>query len=723
VAEFDDAASQFTTKNVDSLYSIQWLDENGEVLLTEKLLYRFTFANSWTTYDCARIKVNRDSITPHAGVDCTVADGSVTYRFAQDEAVVNLVTRFAAPESAVKYTLSELNVNGHIPRFDVADGFASYTLPPAVGVNRTLLLTWYDANSDILGGGVVTISSEGGLPSHTISLVPLSRMLPDDPPHGMVVKNQSTDGAYHIVIDDEQTDWDKVYTLSSPITWTDSDGNVTVLQEVMLGASVLELDEAASFRSVTYYDDLPQDDAALLEDLLQSEISALDYVHGWYWTVAAYDEATGAYTPYEMESSSGGSYLLAVQWLDEDGNVLLTEKMTYHIEHTQPGNTYPAALAPLAKDGIQPNIAGAVGVTCTLNDGSVAYAVSGDATVSTLSTAFTAPAGAKFYSFSEDIFDPWNDMMIISDGKAVHQLDLTSASEKTLIVAWYDEDWNILDGGAVTIGWEEGQAVQPASPFTFADNGDGTATVTGYTGTDTDAEVPAVYNGLTVTGIGSGAFAGSTLKRLILPDTIVNLADDAFSNYYRNIICSVGSPTATAITEAGRVFLAREDERLKLRQPLDEEGNAYLHLMVYYDTESSTITIPAEVNGVPITHIGPAFITTNCRQLELPGDDLQFLHPDAFDLYSQGHPTIFCNAGSLTAQTVSDFGSAFRSLDGEMLILMQHKNDLGAYELELIWYAEPMAATATVPASVNGVPITRLDEGVVTENCTTLVLP
>ncbi|MGI6216626.1 MAG: leucine-rich repeat protein, partial [Coriobacteriales bacterium] len=82
--------------------------------------------------------------------------------------------------------------------------------------------------------------------------------------------------------------------------------------------------------------------------------------------------------------------------------------------------------------------------------------------------------------------------------------------------------------------------------FTYTDNGDGTYTVTGYTGDSDSITVPGnldnvvidgvTYNGI-VTKVGNSAFESDSskntyykLRTVVLPDTIINIGNSAFEN-------------------------------------------------------------------------------------------------------------------------------------------------------------------------------------------------
>ena len=66
----------------------------------------------------------------------------------------------------------------------------------------------------------------------------------------------------------------------------------------------------------------------------------------------------------------------------------------------------------------------------------------------------------------------------------------------------------------------------------FVSNGDGTCSVSGIgTCTDTDIEIPSVYNEEIVTGIGSLAFSECTsLTSITIPNSVEEIGDGAFSS-------------------------------------------------------------------------------------------------------------------------------------------------------------------------------------------------
>ena len=64
--------------------------------------------------------------------------------------------------------------------------------------------------------------------------------------------------------------------------------------------------------------------------------------------------------------------------------------------------------------------------------------------------------------------------------------------------------------------------------YAYADNGDGTCTITGYQGGEADLAIPSTINNLTVTSIDQGAFQGHAVNTLALPSSVASIGTDAF---------------------------------------------------------------------------------------------------------------------------------------------------------------------------------------------------
>jgi hypothetical protein len=76
-------------------------------------------------------------------------------------------------------------------------------------------------------------------------------------------------------------------------------------------------------------------------------------------------------------------------------------------------------------------------------------------------------------------------------------------------------------------------SAQVQAQFAYTNNGDGTCSITGYTGAGGTVAIPTDINGLTVIAIGDGAFFECTsLTNVTIPGSVRNIGDSAF--YYCN---------------------------------------------------------------------------------------------------------------------------------------------------------------------------------------------
>jgi hypothetical protein len=78
-------------------------------------------------------------------------------------------------------------------------------------------------------------------------------------------------------------------------------------------------------------------------------------------------------------------------------------------------------------------------------------------------------------------------------------------------------------------------------PFSYVTNGNGTLTITGYSGGGGTVYIPATINGVTVTAIAAGAFASSAISGIIMPDTITQVGTNAFAGCARLVSVTVSS--------------------------------------------------------------------------------------------------------------------------------------------------------------------------------------
>src|SRR5438874_1711673 len=78
------------------------------------------------------------------------------------------------------------------------------------------------------------------------------------------------------------------------------------------------------------------------------------------------------------------------------------------------------------------------------------------------------------------------------------------------------------------------RAVAQLQDFTYT-NINGTITITGYTGTAAVVTIPSTIDGLPVVTIGNGvesAFYGTNVTSVIIPNTVIDIAAEAFRGCY-----------------------------------------------------------------------------------------------------------------------------------------------------------------------------------------------
>ncbi|WP_125545709.1 leucine-rich repeat domain-containing protein [Levilactobacillus lindianensis] len=88
---------------------------------------------------------------------------------------------------------------------------------------------------------------------------------------------------------------------------------------------------------------------------------------------------------------------------------------------------------------------------------------------------------------------------------------------------------------------DDNQPVTDSAGFTYTKHvdEDGNTTgydITAYSGSDTDITIPDSYQGLSVVGIGEGAFSQKGLTGVKLPDSLINISNGAFQNNFLKTI-------------------------------------------------------------------------------------------------------------------------------------------------------------------------------------------
>ncbi|MGD0816424.1 MAG: leucine-rich repeat domain-containing protein [Verrucomicrobiota bacterium] len=85
-------------------------------------------------------------------------------------------------------------------------------------------------------------------------------------------------------------------------------------------------------------------------------------------------------------------------------------------------------------------------------------------------------------------------------------------------------------------------SAQLQAQFAYNNNGDGTCSITGYTGAGGSVAIPTSINGLTVSAIGDGAFDNSTsLTNVTIPGSVRDIGNSAFYYCYNLANVTLGS--------------------------------------------------------------------------------------------------------------------------------------------------------------------------------------
>ena len=73
-------------------------------------------------------------------------------------------------------------------------------------------------------------------------------------------------------------------------------------------------------------------------------------------------------------------------------------------------------------------------------------------------------------------------------------------------------------------------AEEVTADYKYTENKDGTITISKYTGTETEIVIPSEIGGKTVTALGINAFYGSSVKSVVMPDTITTVSNGIFGS-------------------------------------------------------------------------------------------------------------------------------------------------------------------------------------------------
>ena len=208
---------------------------------------------------------------------------------------------------------------------------------------------------------------------------------------------------------------------------------------------------------------------------------------------------------------------------------------------------------------------------------------------------------------------------------------------------------NLFLLGLLSLGLPAGVQAQ----FTGITN-QGAITITGYTGTNGSAIIPATLNGYPVTGI-DYFFFSSSLTNITVPDSVTNILNGAFETVFNLTAISVDSKNAYYSSSNG--FLLDKAQRVLVEAPPGVTGSNAIPASVtsilgsaFADCSGlSGISIPGG-----ITNIGPqAFFGCASLTSVTVGSNVVNIGSQAF-----------ANCSSLTAITVNNQNLFYRSVNG-----------------------------------------------------------
>ncbi|MBQ8539432.1 MAG: leucine-rich repeat protein [Ruminococcus sp.] len=186
----------------------------------------------------------------------------------------------------------------------------------------------------------------------------------------------------------------------------------------------------------------------------------------------------------------------------------------------------------------------------------------------------------------------------------------------------------------------------PATDFVYTVLSDGTAEISGYTGTATDIVIPSTIDGHKVTSVGNSAFLkDSLLTSVEIPSGVTKIGDYAFG-YCESLGNTTIPSSVTSIVK--NAFFNNSDDltiycfkntaassfakengirRAEFSYTVLEDGTA--EISTYYEN-ATDVEIPSTVDGYVVTSIGDqSFIFSDVESVVIPDtvtkiDDLAF---------------------------------------------------------------------------------------------------
>ncbi len=251
--------------------------------------------------------------------------------------------------------------------------------------------------------------------------------------------------------------------------------------------------------------------------------------------------------------------------------------------------------------------------------------------------------------------------------------------------------------------------------FLFVKHHNSDVTLVAYYGSDKTVQVPASIDGLTVTAIGKKAFSGcSALRAVMLPDTVIEIGEQAFSLCPNAVLCFAGARLPSKLGAdwrgnasycLGAVGVILENEQI---YAITKDGNA---LLAGYFGDAPQYTLAQSVNGYKIVGIGSYAFQDAAPLKEI------VLHSGVtciaeYAFYGQGNALIGFAAQVLPETLGASWNAGARYFTGVREFAFEEDATFVIYAdntATLLTYFGG-AASYIVPSDISGVPVTEIGE-------------
>ena len=292
-------------------------------------------------------------------------------------------------------------------------------------------------------------------------------------------------------------------------------------------------------------------------------------------------------------------------------------------------------------------------------------------------------------------------------------------------------------------------AVEQNNPYSYTVNADNVSvTITGYSGPGGAVSLPATLHGLTVTGIGIGAFAaGESVTSVTIPATVSNIGDQAFLNchsltnvYFEGGVPSLGGSIVFLGDAATVYYLPGPNSPLtgSWGAVLGGCATAWWLPFTYttnqdhttltitgYSGPGGAVVIPSSINGHPVTGIADWTFNTvsNVYSATLP-NSITNMGSQTFrncsslvEIYFQGNAPVvtvasgntFPNSSIATVYYLPEttgWGPTFNDCPTALWVPFTYT--VNPNNTVAITGYTGLGGTVTIPGTINGLPVTSL---------------